>query len=163
VGVSLVVAVSRDGAIGRDGDLPWHASEDLAHFKRVTMGHTLVVGRRTWDSIGRPLPGRRFVVVSRTPLSGLPTGVAWAPSPAEALDAAHLDDPDPVVAGGAAIYDALLPLVEEVHRTTVDVEVPDADTWFPDLPNRHWQLVSRQQGVDERLVFDRLVRIPPPA
>lgn len=161
--VSLVVAVGRDGAIGRDGALPWRATEDLAHFKRLTMGHTLVVGRVTWESIGRPLPGRRFVVVSRSPLADLPPGVAWAPTPAAGLEAAHLDDPDPVVAGGAAIYAALLDDVEVVHRTTIDLAVPDADTWFPDLAPRDWQLVGRRPGVDERLVFDHLVRIPPPA
>ncbi len=161
--VSLVVAVGRDGAIGREGALPWHAAEDLAHFKRVTMGHTLVVGRVTWESIGRPLPGRRFVVVSRSPLDDLPTGVTRAPTPEEGLETARQDDPDPVVAGGATIYEALLPQVELVHRTTVDVEVPDADTWFPALSPRDWQLVSRTAGVDERLVFDQLARIPPPA
>lgn len=158
--VSLIVAVSRDHAIGRDGALPWRASEDLAHFKRTTMGHTLVVGRKTWDSMG-PLPGRRFVVVSRTRIDDLPTGCSWAPSPAAGLEQAHQDDPDPIVAGGAAIYEALLPEVERVHRTTIDLHVPDADTWFPELSPREWQLAGRTPGVDERLIFDHLVRIPP--
>lgn len=157
--VSLVVAVGRDGAIGRDGGLPWHASEDLAHFKRVTMGHTLVMGRLTWESIGRPLPGRRIVVVSRSPLTDLPDDVMAASSPADGLALASATDPDPVVAGGATIYEALLPAVDVVHRTTVDVAVPDADTWFPALPPSDWQLVSRQPGIDERLTFDVLERI----
>lgn len=157
--VSLVVAAAPDGAIGRDGALPWRASEDMAHFKRVTMGHTLVMGRLTWDSIGRPLPGRRIVVVSRSPLSALPETVVTARSPDEGLAAALDTDPAPVVAGGATIYDALLPLVGRVHRTTVAVDVPDADTWFPVLPTAEWQLVSRQPGVDERLTFDVLERI----
>jgi dihydrofolate reductase len=161
VTVSIVVAVGAGGAIGRDGTLPWRASEDMAHFKRVTMGHTLVMGRLTWASIGRALPGRRIVVVSRSPQTDLPATVVAAGSPDEGLAVALDTDPDPVVAGGATIYDALLPLVGRVHRTTIDVDVPDADTWFPDLPTTEWQLASRQPGVDERLTFDVLDRIDP--
>ena len=160
-GTSIVVAVARDGAIGRDGGLPWRASEDMAHFKRVTMGHTLVMGRLTWESIGRPLPGRRIVVVSRSALADLPATVTGAGSPDEGLARALDTDPEPVVAGGATLYDALLPLVSRVHRTTIAVDVPDADTWFPALPTTHWQLVSRRPGVDERLTFDVLDRIVP--
>jgi dihydrofolate reductase len=160
VTVSIVVAVGAGGAIGRDGGLPWRASEDMAYFKRVTMGHTLVMGRLTWDSIGRPLPGRRIVVVSRSSLAELPDTVVAAGSPDEGLAVALDTDPDPVVAGGATIYDALLPLVGRVHRTTVDVDVPDADTWFPALPATDWQLVTRRPGVDERLTFDVLERVP---
>lgn len=159
--VSIVVAVGADGAIGRDGTLPWRASEDMAHFKRVTMGHTLVMGRLTWDSIGRPLPGRRIVVVSRSALGDLPDTVVAAPTPDVGLAVALDTDPDPVVAGGATIYDALLPLVGRVHRTTIAVDVPDADTFFPPLPPTDWQLVTRQPGVDERLTFDVLERIDP--
>jgi dihydrofolate reductase len=162
VTVSLVVAVGADGAIGRDGALPWRAAEDMAYFKRVTMGHTLVIGRLTWESIGRPLPGRRIVVVSRSAPADLPDTVVGAGSPDEGLAVALDTDPEPVVAGGATIYDALLPLVGRVHRTTVDVAVPDADTWFPALPTTDWQLVSRQPGVDERLTFEVLERIEPP-
>lgn len=158
---SLVVAVGRGGAIGRDGDLPWRASEDLAHFKRVTMGHTLVMGRRTWDSIGRPLPGRRMVVVSRSPLVDLPDGVVAATSPDGGLALAAETDPEPVVVGGATIYAALLPRVDLVHRTTIDVEVPGADTWFPALAPDEWRLITRRPGVDERLTFDVLERERP--
>jgi dihydrofolate reductase len=161
VTVSLVVAVGAGGAIGRDGTLPWRAAEDMAHFKRVTMGHTLVMGRLTWDSIGRPLPGRRIVVVSRSALGALPDTVVGARSPDEGLAVALDTDPSPVVAGGATIYDALLPLVGRVHRTTIAVDVPDADTFFPALPTTEWQLVSRHPGIDERLTFDTLDRIDP--
>lgn len=157
--VSLVVAVGSGGAIGREGTLPWRAPEDMAHFKRVTMGHTLVMGRLTWASIGRPLPGRRIVVVTRSDLSDLPATVVAAGSPDEGLAVALDTDPEPVVAGGATIYEALLPLVGRVHRTTIAVDVPDADTWFPALPPSDWQLVSRQPGVDERLTFDVLDRL----
>lgn len=157
--ISLVVAVARDGAIGRAGDLPWHAPEDLAHFKAVTMGHTLVVGRRTWDSIGRVLPGRRFVVVSRAALDDLPDGADAAASPADALEVARRTDPDPIVAGGAVIYDALLPEVDRIHRTSIDIEVPDADAWFPVLDPAEWEVTSSRPGDDPRLLFEVLDRV----
>ena len=131
-GPQLIVAVGRDGAIGRAGDLPWQAPEDLAHFRRTTYGHALVLGRVTWESIGRPLPGRRIVVVAgRRP--DLPPEVTWAPTP----DA------------------ALLPRAVTVHRTLVEVEVPDADTWFPALDAADWTLVESRSGDDPRLTFER--------
>lgn len=152
------MAVARDGAIGRDGDLPWHAPEDLAHFRATTMGHTLVIGRRTWDSLGRVLPGRRFVVVSRSALPDLPDGAEAAPSPAEGLARALRTDPDPIVAGGAVIYEALLPEVDRIHRTTIDVEVPGADAWFPTLDPDGWAVTSSRPGDDPRLTFEVLDR-----
>lgn len=156
---SLIVAVGRGGAIGRDGDLPWHAPEDLAHFRRVTDGHTLVAGRRTWESIGRPLPRRRMVVVSSRPVADLPDSVTWAASPEEALDQAGRTDPVPVVIGGATVYAALLGRVARIHRTFVDVEVPGADTWFPELDPSTWRVVSSRHGEDPRLTFEVLERV----
>jgi len=154
----LIVAVGRDGAIGRAGGLPWDVPEDMARFRRVTDGHTLVVGRRTWESIGRPLPRRRLVVVSTSPLVDLPAGVAWAPSPTAALDEARATDPAPAVAGGAALYRALLDQVVRIDRTRIDVAVPDADTWFPPLDATAWHLVASRAGDDPRLTFDVLDR-----
>jgi len=159
VGPQLIVAVGRQGAIGRDGDLPWHAPEDLAHFRRETDGHSLVVGRITWESIGRPLPGRRMIVVSTHRLA-LPDGVRAATTPDEALDLALSDDPSPFVGGGATIYRALLPRVLTIHRTVVDVDVPGADTRFEDLDARTWAVVESRRGLDPRLTFETLVRIP---
>lgn len=153
---SLVVAVGRGGAIGADGRLPWHAPEDLAHFKAVTMGHTLVLGRVTWESIGRPLPGRRMVVVSRQDLE-LPDGVERADSPAAALALARATDPAPCVVGGSQVYAALLDEVTEIRLTEVDVEVPDADAFFR-LDAARWREVERRAGDDPRLTFVRYVR-----
>ncbi len=158
---SLIVAVGRDGAIGRDGGLPWHAPEDLAHFRRTTDGHTLVLGRRTWESIDRPLPRRRMVVVSSQTLADLPATVIWAPTPEAALDQARETDPAPVVIGGAAVYAALLDRVVRVDRTWVDVAVPDADTWFPELDPAAWRLVASRPGDDPRLTFEVLERVGP--
>lgn len=157
---SLVVAVGRGGAIGADGRLPWHAPEDLAHFRAVTMGHTLVLGRVTWESIGRPLPGRSMVVVSRGGID-VPAGVRVAADPDAALDLASADDPDPCVVGGAQVYAALEPRVDVAHLTEVDVEVPDADAFFRLDPSR-WREVERRAGDDPRLTFVRYVRTPAP-
>lgn len=153
---SLVVAVGRGGAIGAGGRLPWHAPEDLAHFRSLTMGHTLVLGRVTWESIGRPLPGRRMVVVSRGRLA-VPEGVRVAPTPDAALDLALGEDPAPCVVGGAAIYSGLEPRVAVAHVTEVDVDVPDADAWFR-LRDGWWREVERRAGDDPRLVFTRWER-----
>jgi dihydrofolate reductase len=106
--LALIVAVARDGIIGRDGALPWHLPEDLRHFKRLTRGHAIVMGRRTFESIGRPLPERRNLVVSRT-LAAPPPGVELFPSLDAALAAARTTDPEPFVIGGAALYAEALP------------------------------------------------------
>lgn len=156
-GPSLVVAVGSEGAIGRSGGLPWHAPEDLAHFKRVTRGHAVVMGSVTWESIGRPLPERRIIVVSRRDLS-LPEGVERVGDADEALDRALATDPLPVVAGGARIYEALLSRVQRAYVTRVDVEVDDADTFFADLDPAQWDEVSSWPGTDDRLTFRVLDR-----
>jgi dihydrofolate reductase len=159
VGPTIVVAVGPNGAIGRRGGLPWHASEDLAHFKAVTMGHHLVVGASTWESIGRPLPGRTMVVVSRRTLE-LPDGVLLAGSPEDALGLALGADHSPVVAGGTTIYEQLLPSVVRIHRTDVAEECPDADAFFPALASTDWVEVAARAGEDERLTFRVLDRVP---
>src|SRR5688500_5209285 len=109
--ISIIVAVAENGVIGRRGSLPWHLSDDLKRFKQLTMGHTIVMGRRTWESIGRPLPGRRMIVVSRQP--GYATGVDGVQS-ASSLDeatsmAARAADDEAFVVGGASIYREVLP------------------------------------------------------
>jgi dihydrofolate reductase len=156
-GPSLVVAVGAGGAIGRHGSLPWHAPEDLAHFKRVTRGHTVVLGSLTWASIGRALPERRLIVVTRRQLA-LPEGVERSADPDDALDRAGATDPLPVVAGGASIYAALLPRVARAYVTEVDEVVADADTFFPDLDPSAWAEVASWSGADDRLTFRVLDR-----
>ena len=156
-GPALIVAVGHNGTIGRDGDLPWHLPEDLAHFKAVTEGHHVILGATTWESIGRALPRRHLVVVSRRRLD-LPVGVELATSPQAALKAALTADPSPLVAGGTSIYEALLPDAVRIIRTDVDVEVPDADAWFPPIDRSDWDETARWPGADERLTFRVLDR-----
>jgi dihydrofolate reductase len=148
--VALVAAVDEDGVIGRAGELPWHLPADLARFRRLTTGHHLIVGRRTWESIGRPLPGRRMVVVSRG-APPLPDGVARATSLAAALDLARLaGETEVMVGGGGEIYRAALPLADRVYLTRVHARV-GGDTCFPTLDPREWREVSREDmAADDR-------------
>ena len=157
VGLHLIVAVARGGAIGRAGGLPWHAPEDLAHFKATTLGHAVILGSVTWASIGRPLPGRRLIVVSSRRFD-VPDGVELAPDPQTALTVARQTDGAPVLAGGTTLYEALLADVVRIHRTDIDVDVPDADAFFPPLPPHEWIERRARQGEDERLTFRVLDR-----
>ena len=126
--VSLIAIVARDGGIGHHNGLLWHLSEDLKHFKRTTLGCPVIMGRKTWDSIGRPLPGRRNIVVTRN--------AAWNANGADAAaDLASAlktvaDTPKIFVIGGAQLYAAALPLADELVLTEVDAQAP-ADTFFP--------------------------------
>ncbi|MDQ2678521.1 MAG: dihydrofolate reductase [Actinomycetota bacterium] len=153
---TIVVAAARGGAIGRDGDLPWHLPEDLAHFRRMTMDHTLVMGRRTWASIGRPLPGRRMIVVSSRELD-LPDTVVRAPDPTSALDLALTEDEDPSIVGGATIYAALLDRVDRIELTRIDRDVPDADTFF-EVPDGEFVEVGSRAGEDPTVTYVTLAR-----
>jgi dihydrofolate reductase len=140
--VSLIVAVSSNGVIGRDGDLPWHLPADLRHFKRTTMGHHLIIGRATWDEVGRPLPGRTMVVVTRNP-SFRTAGVLVAHSVEEALSRV-VDDDEPFIGGGAEIYRVALErdLVDRLYITRVHAHV-DGDTFFPPFDRDLWLLSDR--------------------
>lgn len=127
--ISLIAAVARHGAIGKGNALLCHISEDLKFFKRTTLGAPVLMGRKTWDSIGRPLPGRRNIVITRQP-GWQATGAERAGSLAEAIALAG-DVPKAFVIGGAQIYREALPLVDELVLTELDAEF-DADTFFPD-------------------------------
>ena len=140
--LTLIVARARNNAIGQDGDIPWHAPEDLAMFKRETTGGALIMGRHTWNSLPvRPLPNRMNCVVSRD--DTLAEHVF--PDPATAVAAATAQGYTRVYGiGGAAIYAALLPLAHRLLITQVDLDVPDADTFFPALDADGWTEVSRR-------------------
>ncbi len=155
--LALVVAVGEGGVIGKDGGLPWKISEDLRHFKNVTMGHVMIMGRRTWDSIGRPLPGRTTFVVSRTPGFAI-AGALVFPSLDAALARAWVLDPEPRVVGGAQIYAEALPRVTRIFWTEVKQAVAAGDTFFPPFDRSAFREVSRRQGETEGLEFVTLAR-----
>lgn len=140
--LAMIAAVGRNGVIGVDGDLPWRIPEDLKHFRRETLGHAVVMGRRTWESLGRPLPRRRNIVVSRQ--IGLRLeGADVVHSLEEALELAWSGDAEPRIIGGATLYAAALPKATRLFLTEVD-QAPRGDTFFPDLDPAAWQEVSRE-------------------
>jgi len=146
--LSVIVAVADNGVIGLDGGLPWRLPADLKRFKGLTMGHHLIVGRRTWEELGRPLPGRRMVVVTRDP-DYVAEGAVVVGSLEDALAAAAGDD-EPFIGGGAVIYRQAMPLADRLYRTRVHGE-PDGDTFLGPLDLDGWRLVSSEHHpADER-------------
>lgn len=145
---SLVVAMARNRVIGRDNQLPWRLPADLAYFKQVTMGHPIIMGRRTWESIGRPLPGRQNIVVTRQ-RDYQAAGCTVVGSLDQAWAAAG-DAGEVCVIGGTSIFAEALPSADRIHLTEVDAEVP-GDTYFPPFDRSEWveREVSRQP-VDAR-------------
>jgi dihydrofolate reductase len=140
----LVAAVADNGVIGAGGGIPWRIPEDFAHFKRVTLGHILVMGRSTYDSIGRALPGRTTLVLTRDP-SWSAAGVLVAGSFDEALDLAAGLPGEVMVAGGAAVYAAALPLADAQILTEVHLS-PEGDTCYPEWDRSAWVETQRLPG-----------------
>jgi dihydrofolate reductase len=145
---SIVVAVARNGVIGRDNQLPWKLPRDLAYFKRVTLGHPVVMGRRTWESIGRPLPGRQNIVVTRNANLKAP-GAKVVTSLAEAWKAAG-DAEEVSIIGGTSIFRETLPIADRIHLTEVDAVV-EGDTFFPEFDRSQWiEREVERHPADER-------------
>ena len=133
---SIVVAIAENGVIGSGNQLPWRLPDDLRHFKELTLGKPMVMGRRTFDSIGRPLPGRTSIVVTRNAELKI-AGCVVVHSLADALRAAG-DVPEVVIVGGAELYQHALPQVDVIHLTRIHASVP-GDTFFPALQPREWR------------------------
>ncbi|MEO6420674.1 MAG: dihydrofolate reductase [Polyangiaceae bacterium] len=155
--LALIVAVSRNGVIGKSGALPWHIPEDLKHFRRVTTGHAIIMGRATHASIGKALPNRRNIVVSRSP-SFVAEGCEVAHGIDEAIALARQTDPEPVIIGGAAVYEEALPLATRMYLTELARDV-DGDVRFPDFDRRAWREVSRTPGETADVSFVVLERV----
>lgn len=154
--VTIVAAVARNGVIGVDGGLPWHLPDELRLFKETTLGHVLVMGRRTYESIGGPLPGRRTVVVTRQgDWSPGTDEVAVAHDLDEALERAHALGDEVFVVGGGAVYAAALAHADRLTLTFVDQE-PEGDTRFPEVDWSDWRETARVQGEGwVRVTYDR--------
>lgn len=150
--VVLVAAVADNGVIGADNAIPWHLPTDFAHFKQVTAGQVLVMGRRTHESIGRPLPGRTNIVVTRDRQWSAP-GVVVAHSLADAFAAAADLPGDLVVMGGAQLYAEALPLADAQVLTEVHL-APEGDTVYPAWSREHWRETRRQRGDDGGVALD---------
>ena len=129
--LSIIVAMTDDRVIGRDNKLPWHISEDLKRFKALTMGHPIIMGRKTYESIGKPLPGRHNIVISREPKRSY-AGVTVVQSLDAALDAFAAVDTELFVIGGAKIYELALPIADRLYLTLIHSKF-EGDTFFPEI------------------------------
>lgn len=150
--LALIAAAARNNVIGRDNQLPWHLPQDLKHFKAVTLGKPVIMGRKTFESIGKPLPGRTNIVVSRNAGAALPEGVRHARSlddalqlARKALEAQGAPAGEVMIMGGGEIYRNSLPMADRVYLTRVDLE-PEGDTYFPSLLESEWRLASESEG-----------------
>ena len=149
--VTLVAAVAENGVIGRDGDLPWRLPDDLKAFKRLTLGKPVVMGRKTWDSIGRPLPGRHNVVMTRSSDFAAP-GASVVRSADEAFELLNGED-EIMIIGGGAIYRQFLDRADRVYLTEVEAVIA-GDVSFPELDRNGWTETSREyHPADERHAY----------
>lgn len=167
--ISIIVAVARNGVIGRDGKMPWHNPSELAYFKATTMGKPVIMGRKTYQSIGRPLPGRRNIVVTRDPGFAAP-GVEMAASLDAAIALATTTSPgfaapdEIMIIGGGQIYAEALPRAARVYLTRIDA-APEGDATFPALDPARWRETARRdlpQGPKDQFpatafVYDRVL------
>ena len=158
--LAMIVAMGKGRVIGCDGDMPWHFSEDLKHFKRVTLGHSVIMGRKTFESIGRPLPRRQNIVVTRQEGAHF-GGCEVAHSVEAAIEMARgSGDNMPMIIGGATIYAQALSVATVLYITNIEIEA-QGDTFFPEWEGQDWLEVESRVGKDPRLVFRKYERRQP--
>ena len=145
MGLSLIVARASNGVIGKDNQLPWHLPADLQHFKAITMGKPIVMGRKTFESIGRPLPGRQNIVVTRNP-DFMSSGITVVHSVEAAIAAANKTE-EIMIIGGTELYKLSLPLAGRIYLTDIQQDF-DGDAHFPSLGSQ-WREVSREDHVSD--------------
>src|SRR5579871_89513 len=138
--LSIIVAVSENNLIGANNDLPWRLSADLKRLKTITMGHHLIMGRKTFDSIGKPLPGRTFIIITRNKDYQAP-GCIVVSSLQKAIKAVKNDE-EPFIFGGGEIFREALPMVNKIYMTRIHQRF-EGDTYFPELKEEEWKQVSR--------------------
>jgi dihydrofolate reductase len=141
-GLTIIVAAGENNAIGKDNDLIWHLSDDLKRFKKLTSGHYIIMGRKTFESFPKPLPNRTHIVITRQNDYQVPDGVLIVNSLADAIDAAR-HDKQPYIIGGGEIYKQAMPLADKLEITRVHASFEDADTFFPEINEKEWEEVER--------------------
>ena len=150
--VSIIAAMDRNRLIGNKNQLPWHLPADLAHFKRVTMGKPVIMGRKTFESIGRPLPGRTNIILTRRS-DFHSEGVVKAQSLQQAFDYVA-DQDEAMIIGGGSIYQQALPLADRLYLTYVEDSF-EGDAWFPEFDKGHWRVIAEEQhAADEKNSVD---------
>jgi dihydrofolate reductase len=163
--VSIIVAAAENGVIGRNNQLPWRLSADLQRFKKLTMGHAIIMGRKTYESIGRPLPGRRMIVISRQPDYTAPDATT-VPNFGKALtEAAKHNETEVFVIGGSKVFESALPIAERLYLTRVHADV-QGDVYLPALDPAAWRrLESQPHHADSKndfaFTFERYERVLP--
>lgn len=150
----MIAAMTPDRIIGKGGHLPWRLPEDMRHFKATTMGHAIIMGRKTWEETGRPLPGRRNIVVTSRSIEGVETFRTIE----AAIAAARTTDPEPFVIGGGEIYRAALPLATKLIITWVKMDAT-GDTRFPEVDWTEWREIERHAGTDADAAFDIVIYV----
>ena len=153
--ISAIVATARNNAIGKDNDLPWHLPADLKYFKNTTYGKPVLMGRKSFESIGRPLPGRTNIIITRNE-DYYHSGVHVCHSISDGLSLAEeLGTEELFITGGSHIYEQTMDVWDKLYLTRIDIEVPDATTFFPEIDFSKWKLV-REEGhkADEKNPYD---------
>ncbi len=149
--ISIIAAMAKNRVIGKDNKMPWHLPGDLKHFKTITMGKPMIMGRKTFESIGKALPGRRNMVITRQDLQFEHCEVY---SSLELALEAVADEPEVMIVGGANVYEQVLPLTDRMYLTFVDLEV-EGDTVFPAWDERQWrEVASESHKADEKNPHD---------
>ncbi|MCD6063373.1 MAG: folA [Flavipsychrobacter sp.] len=154
--LSAIVAADEHNAIGKNNQLPWHLPEDLKFFKRTTMGKPVLMGRKTYDSMGKPLPGRLNIVLSRQTGLNLPDGVLLVNDLQDAIKQLETEGTDEAfVIGGGKVFEEAMPLLDRLYFTEVKTTVEGADVFFPHVDHSHWKLVWEEAHTkDEKHAFD---------
>jgi dihydrofolate reductase len=159
--ISIIVAMDRNRLIGKENGMPWHLRDDLKRFKNLTSGHTVIMGRKTFESIGKPLPNRRNIVItSRQDFQ--PTGVEVVHSIEDALKQADKNHENFVI-GGADIYEQFLPISNKLYLTFVEGQF-DGDTWFPAFSSKQWELIEETfpenyDQLPDKFIFKTYIRV----
>ena len=144
--ISIIVAYAANRVIGKNGGMPWHLSEDLKRFRQITMGHHIVMGRKTWESIGRVLPGRKLIIISRK--SGYDVAGAKVVDSLDAAISAARGDSEIFIIGGGEIYALVLPIADRILATEIDRKY-EGDTYFPELDKEIWRETARELPRDD--------------
>lgn len=157
--ISTIVAVAKNNVIGKDNDIPWYLPADLKYFKKITTGHHIVMGRKCYESIGRPLPKRTNVVVTRNPFF-IATGCLVTHNVAEAVQLAETNGEEEVfIIGGGQIYEIALPHVDRIYLTEVDLEI-EGDIFFPEIDPKDWTLTEEIKHLaDEKNEYDYTFKV----
>jgi len=141
--VSAIAAVSKNGVIGKDNDVPWYLPADLKYFKNKTLNHHVIMGRKTLDSIEQPLPKRTNIILTRNPFF-VASNVIVVHDIEEALEIAEQNgEEETFILGGAEIYRLSLPYLDKLYLTEVDIDIPNGDAYFPEVDWKEWQLISQ--------------------